>query len=394
LTNPFNKQVKFGWAAVVVVVVGLCAFWTGQLFPNQVWNPLQKSVNQFDVSSLNLIYAQLQRSYDGPIDPTKLLDGAKTGMVAALGDPYTEYLTPAAAKALNDDLNGQVSGIGAEVGMKNNQITVISPVAGSPAAAAGLQAGDVISEINGKSTSSLTLDDAVNEIRGTAGTKVALQVTRGTQAPFNLTITRANLTVPSVTWKMEAGNVGYIDITTFGSDTSTLIGKAATQLKAQGAQKIILDLRDNGGGYLDAGVAVASQFLPQGKEIVSERVGAKTVQTYTSPGGGQLIGLPTVVLVNGGSASASEIVSGALHDNHAAILIGTQTFGKGSVQQIFNQPGGAELKVTVAHWYTPDGVNINKSGLKPDQVVALTTSDVNAGQDPQLQAALSYLQKQ
>ena len=281
-------------------------------------------------------------------------------------------------------------------GIKNGQLTVIAPIDGTPAAKAGIKAGDVITLINGQDTTNMNVDTAVSKIRGQAGTKVTLRIERsGEQEPINLTITRANITVPSVKWSMKNGDIGYINITQFGPDTADLTTKAAGELKAQGATKIILDLRNDPGGYLDAAVSVASQFLPAGKTVVSERKGpgGKTVvDTLDSKDGGQLIGLPTVVLINSGSASASEIVSAALHDNNAAKLVGETSFGKGSVQEIENLAGGAELKVTVAHWYTPGGININKAGIKPDVAVGLSTDDFNAGRDPQLDKAISLLQ--
>jgi carboxyl-terminal processing protease len=191
---------------------------------------------------------------------------------------------------------------------------------------------------------------------------------------------------------MKGTDVGYINISQFTPDTASLMSQAATKLKSQGATKIVLDLRNNPGGYLDAGVSVASQFLNAGTTIVSERTGGKTISTLTAASGGQLIGMPTVVLINDGSASASEIVSAALHDNHVAKLVGEQSFGKGSVQEIKSLAGGAELKVTIAHWYTPAGININHNGIAPDVVVPLTTAQFNDGQDPQLDEALSLLQ--
>lgn len=378
--------------AAVVVIVGVGSFWAGDIWHDRLPNPFQKSVSQLNFSSLNDLYALLQRNYDGKIDPGKVLDGAREGLVASTGDPYTVYLTAAEAKALNDDLNGKLSGIGAEIGIKNNVLTVIAPVAGTPAAQAGLQPGDVIAQINGQDTAGMDVDTAVSKIRGQAGTKVTLKLVRAKGQPFDATITRANLTIPSVTWSMKGNGIGYIDISTFGSDTSSLIDKAAADLVGQGAKKIILDLRNNGGGYLNAAQAVSSEFLPAGQLIVSEKTGGKTVDQLASTGGGRLVGLPTVVLVNGGSASASEITAGALHDDRVAKLIGEQTFGKGSVQEIKDLPGGAELKVTVAHWFTPAGINIDKKGIAPDQVVKLTADDYNAGRDPQLDAALAALQ--
>jgi carboxyl-terminal processing protease len=372
----------------------LLSFWAGDLNHGYVWNPFTAYNKRLDLASVNDIYNLMQTKFDGSLSSQAALDGAKAGLVAAAGDPYTVYLTKTQAQALNDDLSGQLSGIGVEVGSKNNAVTVIAPVAGTPAATAGLRPGDVIAEVNGQDISSLSLDAVVALIRGKAGTQVKLTVVRpGTSTPINLTITRANLTIPSVTWSMKGSDIGYIDITTFGTDTSSLIAQAATSLKSQGATKIILDLRNNGGGYLSAGVDVASEFLPQGKLIVEQRRGDVSIDKEYSNGSAVLAGMPTIVLINGGSASASEIVSGALHDNGAAKLLGEQSFGKGSVQEIESLPGGAELKVTVAHWFTPDGVNINKTGLTPDIKVALTTADYNASQDPQLAAAIAQLNK-
>jgi carboxyl-terminal processing protease len=378
---------------VAVLLVAAGAFYAGNTLYGSVPNPFLKPPANLDWSSLGPIYSMLQRNFDGNVTDQKALDGAKAGLVQSAGDPYTVYLTAKEAKDLNNDLTGQLSGIGAEIGMKNNLITVIAPIDGAPAVKAGLRAGDIIAQINGEDTTNMTVDQAVSKIRGQAGTNVTLKLVRqGAPNPITLTITRADITVPSVTWSMKNGHVAYIKVSRFGPDTAGLVQKAAADLKGQGATKVILDLRDDPGGYLDAGVDVASQFLSEGKVVVSERTGGKTTDTLKAKSGGQLIGLPTIVLVNGGSASASEIVAGALHDNGAAKLEGEKTFGKGSVQEIKNLPGGAELKVTVAHWYTPGGVNINKEGIKPDTEVKLTADDYNASHDPQLDKALQILQ--
>jgi carboxyl-terminal processing protease len=379
-------------SAPVLIVLLVLTFWAGDYFHGYVWNPLTAYNQRLNLSSVNDIYALMQQKFDGTLTPQQALDGAKAGLVAAAGDPYTLYLTKSQADALNDELSGKLSGIGAQVGSKNNAITVIAPVAGTPAAKAGLQPGDVITAIDGQDTIGMTVDTAVAKIRGKAGTQVKLTIARsGSTTPIQLTITRADLVIPSVTWSMKTPTIGYIDITEFGTDTSTLISQAATSLKSQGATKIILDLRNNGGGYLDAGVNVASEFLPQGKLVVEQRKGSTVTDKEYATGNDTLVGMPTIVLINGGSASASEIVSGALHDNGVAKLLGEQSFGKGSVQEIEKLPGGAELKVTIAHWFTPNGVNINKTGLTPDIKVALTTANYNASQDPQLDAAIAQL---
>jgi carboxyl-terminal processing protease len=375
-------------AAVLVLMAG--TFFAGDALHGYVPNPFVPS-SHINFNELNDLYTMMKTNFDGKLTPAAALDGAKKGLVAAGGDPYTVYMDAKQAKVLSDDLNGQFSGIGAEIGLKNGIVTVISPIAGTPAAKAGLRAGDLIAKINGEDTTDMSVDIAVSKIRGAKGTKVTLRIVRSSEDPQNITITRDNISVPSVKWELKNGNVGYINITRFGPDTADLVNQAAGELKAKGATKVILDLRNDGGGYLDAGVSVASQFLPAGQLVVEERTNGKSVNKLNSTDGGLLVGLPTIVLINEGSASASEIVAGALHDNAAAQLVGVTSFGKGSVQEIKTLPGGAELKVTVAHWYTPKGVNINKEGIKPDVEVKLTTADYNAGLDPQLDKALELL---
>lgn len=374
------------------LALALVSFAAGDYYHGYVRIPFLPQPTKLDFSSLNDVYGLLQRNFDGHLDDTKALDGAKAGLVASGGDPYTTYLTESEAKELQNDLTGKLSGIGAEIGMKNNVLTIIAPIDGTPAAKAGLKAGDLIAKINDEDTSGMSVDTAVSKIRGPKDTKVTLKLVRsGTPDPFDVTITRDEITVPSVKWSLKNGNVAYIDVSRFGPDTDDLVDQAARELKAKGATRVILDLRNDPGGYLDAGVAVASQFLDPGQLVVEERTDGKSIAKLTAKAGGLLRGLPTVVLINGGSASASEIVAGALHDHNTAKLIGEKSFGKGSVQEIKNLPGGAQLKVTIAHWYTPGGVNINKEGIKPDTEVKLTTDDYNASHDPQLDKALELL---
>jgi carboxyl-terminal processing protease len=290
-------------------------------------------------------------------------------------------------------LNNSFSGIGAELGADSSgDVEVIAPIDGSPAAKAGLKPKDIIASINGKSTSGMSADTAVNEIRGAAGTKVTLGIIRGGSQQLTFTITRQNITVPTVESKILNGNIGYMQISTFGDDTSSLATQAADKFAGEHVKGVILDLRDNPGGLVTDAVNVSSLWLPDGEMIMQEKDGNTVVQTYTSTGIDPLRGIPTVVLVNGGSASASEITTGALHDNNAAWVIGTQTYGKGVVQAVLNLAGGAELKVTIASWYRPDGKNINHIGITPDQIVQLTDSEAQAGNDTQLTAALNYLE--
>ncbi|HUC20308.1 MAG TPA: S41 family peptidase, partial [Candidatus Polarisedimenticolaceae bacterium] len=250
-----------------------------------------------------------------------------------------------------------------------------------------------IAGIDKKDSSVYALDEAVAKIRGKAGTKVTLTVIRGSSQPIEIVVTRAVINVPSVVWSMKEGNIGYIKISTFGDDTSQKIEKAAGELKAQGAKSVVLDVRNDPGGYLAAAVDVVSQFVPEGKVVVDERHEGRSQHKLMSSGGGQLEGLPVVVLINGGSASASEIAAGALRDNIKAKLIGEKSFGKGSVQEITRLDGGAEIKITVAHWFTPGGQGIDKVGIKPDIEVKQTPDDYSAGRDPQLDRALQELKQ-
>lgn len=351
----------------------------------------QKTIStQPDFSGLGDLYATLLDKYDGNIDAAKISEGVKQGLVAAAGDPYTVYLNAKAAKALEDDLNGTLSGIGAEVGIKNNKLIIVAPINDAPAAKAGLKSGDQIIKIDSQDTSGLTLDEAVSKIRGPEGTKVKITFIRGTQPAADITITRASITVPSIKSSMKPGNIGYIQVSAFGTDTADKFSQAAADLVGKGAKSIIIDLRNNPGGYLDAAVRMTSEFTNTGI-IVEERKGTKSIEKLNAKSGGHLIGAKTVVLINGGSASASEIMAGAMQDRHLATIVGEQSFGKGSVQEIQKLDDGAELKVTIAHWYTPNGKNIGKAGITPDTVVKLTQDDYEHNRDPQLDKALEIL---
>lgn len=348
--------------------------------------------SRLNYSSLDKLYELLGRDFDGNLNQSKLLNGAKKGLVEAAGDPYTEYFDPQAAKELNNELAGSFTGIGAELGTNDDgDIVVISPLAGYPAQKAGLKSRDIIAAINNQTTSGMSLGQAVQKIRGPADTKVTLTIIRGTVTPFKLTITRDKITVPSVEHKVE-GNIGYLKVSQFTDDTSELAQKAAAEFKKQGVKGVILDLRGNPGGYVNAAVDVSSLWLKQGDTIVQERRGSTVVTTEYTTGNDPLRGLPTVVLIDGGSASASEITAGALRDNGAATLVGEKSYGKGSVQKIDELSGGGELKVTIARWYTPAGKNIDKQGITPDQTVKYTAADQKAGRDPQKAKAQAILE--
>lgn len=390
--NGISKNTFFLTIALVAIV-GFIAGTRGNELLGAVAPSLGFKVNTstLDLSSVQKTYQQLAANYDGTLDAKKLIDGASRGLTAAVGDQYTVFMDPGEAKQFDDSLSGQIGGgIGAEIGVRNGKPTIIRILPGNPAEKAGLKAGDIITSVNNEAASRWTSEQVVKKIRGEAGTTVKISVLRGTEIK-DFTITRAVVSNPSVRSEVKNG-IGYLTITRFDGETSSLARKAAQNFKDQQVKKVILDLRDNGGGYLTAAQDVAGLWLDN-KTVVSERTGGKQVDELKSGGNPLLMGLPTVVLVNGSSASASEVVAGALQDYKAATLIGEKTFGKGTVQKVIGLSGGAQLKVTVARWYTPNGRNITKEGIMPDQKVGMTTEDVNAGRDPQLAAAESFLNK-
>ena len=347
---------------------------------------IKASADTLDMQLVQRTFQELKANYDGTLDTNKLIDGAARGMVAAAGDRYTVFMDKTEAEDFAKQLSGEVSGIGCEIGVRSNQPTIIRVLTDSPAEQAGVKANDVIVAVNGESVVGADSATVAEKIRGEAGTSVKVKVARGEEAQ-EFTITRAKISDPSVRWSVKDG-VGTMVISRFDQDTGELARKAATEFKSQGVKGVILDLRDDGGGYLDAARDVAGIWLDN-KVVVTEKTDGKVTDTVSSTSSPVLAGVKTIVLVNGGSASASEIVAGALQDYKVATLVGEKTFGKGSVQKLIDLPDGRELKVTIAKWYTPNGKNITKEGITPDQKVQLTSDDMNAGRDPQADAARS-----
>ena len=347
-----------------------------------------------DYSSVEAIYDRLRQNYDGDLDQQAFLDGLKQGLTTATGDPYTEYFNVKDAKAFDEELSGSFTGIGAELGKRQTGgIEVISPIGGFPAEKAGLKAKDLILEINGESGATLTISQAVDKIRGEAGTKVKLKVLRGVDQQLDFEITRAQITVPSVKSEILEGNVGLLTISRFGPDTAQLAREAAASFKKAGVTKVVLDMRSNPGGLLDAAVDVSGLWLDASQVVLQEKRDGKVIKSFYGTTNPVLKDIKTVVLINEGSASASEITAGALKDNKIATLIGTKSYGKGSVQQLQHLPDGSLLKITSAHWFTPSGNGIDKIGIEPDQKVAISDEDIKASKDPQKDAALAFLNK-
>lgn len=384
---------------VVIVLVFAGGIYVGHSEPAFLSNLFApKSVqkqdlpNKLDYSGVEKVYDQLKTSFDGQLDAKKLEDGLRQGLVKAAGDPYTEYLDAQAAKEFDEGLNGSFEGIGAELGKEDNSIVIVSPIAGFPAEKAGLKPKDVIAEINGESAYDLSIAEAVKKIRGPKGTKVKLGIVRDGKS-LDFEITREQITIPSTTSEVVGSNIGVIKISRFGEDTVNLTNKYARELKDKNVKAVILDLRGNPGGLLDSAVGVASVWLKKGDMVLQEKRDGKVIKTYFAEGKPVLNGVPTVVLIDDGSASASEIVAGALKDNNAANLIGVKSYGKGSVQEVHKFDFGGALKVTIARWFTPNGRNIDKEGIEPDQKVELTDEDATAKRDPQKDAAIQYLSR-
>lgn len=345
-------------------------------------------------SEVEELYDRLRQSFDGELSEQDLLNGLKEGLVSATGDQYTEYLNPEEAKDFSADLNGTFSGIGARLMLNENDLVMIeTPLAGYPAEKAGLRARDVIIEVDGESAFDMSVNDAVEVIRGDAGSKVKLKVARDGKEQLDFEITRATITIPSVESEILEGNVGYIQVARFDETTGKLARDAAQDFKSKGVTSVILDLRNNPGGVLDAAVDLSGIWLPKGKTILEEKRDGVTIKTFSSNGPATLAGIPTVVLINEGSASASEITAGALRDNDVATLLGQKSFGKGSVQTLQELPNGGILKVTIARWFTPNGKNIDKEGIEPDQKVERADDEIQKGKDSQRDAAINLLRK-
>jgi len=390
--RPISTGVK-----VIVIIAVLGLGYVAGTFNSQivaVVAPLfgiKSYAGTLDLSSVQKTYQELKANYDGDVDDQSLIEGANKGLVSALGDDYTVYMNKAETEEFNNELSGTIGGgIGVELGLRNGVITALRILKDNPAEKAGLMAGDIIVKVNDQEvTEDQTVSDTAKKVRGDVGTTVKLTVLRGAELK-EFTITRAEVTNPSVYSSVTDG-VGTMTITRFDEQTGALARQAAQSFKSQGVKSVILDLRGNGGGYVTAAQEVLGLWLND-KVVVTEKTNGKVVDELKSGTNPILEGVPTVVLVNGSSASASEITAGALQDYGAAKLVGEKTFGKGSVQKLLTLPEGGQLKVTIARWFTPKGNNISKQGIAVDKEAALTADDINAGRDPQLDAAKALLQ--
>jgi carboxyl-terminal processing protease len=332
--------------------------------------------------------------YKQPLDEQKLLYGAMQGLAAATEDPYTVFFEPKMAEEFSQSLEGKFEGIGAEIGMKDQQLQIIAPLPDTPAAKAGLLPGDAILAIDATTTEAMTVEEAVSLIRGKKGTTVTLTIGRVNEKKearqLEISIVRDTIIVKSVRVSYPENGIALIELTNFNMDTTEEFSRAADEILSKNVKGLILDLRNDPGGFLDRATAVAGEWVGD-QVVVSERRQGITVDEFRGTGKGRLKNVPTVVLVNEGSASAAEIVAGALQDYGLAKLVGKKTFGKGSVQDYTELKSGAAIKVTVAEWLTPKGRFINEVGIDPDVEVDRTEEDYHADRDPQLKKAIELL---
>jgi len=397
---------KFGSiAATLVAILLIAASFGGGIYVGYERRPAIEKVKsvigkeppsprEVDFSQFWDVWSRLEDEYVDreSINREKLVEGAIAGMVHALGDPYTVYLPPVQAKQFLEDVRGNFGGIGAEIGIRKDILTIIAPLKGSPAERAGLRSGDKIFKINATSTDGLSLEEAVSYIRGEIDTSVTLTIARDTDVK-EVKVTRDNIVIPILTTERKGSGIFLIHLLNFSEKSPQEFRGAVQDFLSSGDDRLILDLRGNPGGYLDAAVDIASWFIPGEKIVARERFADGSETLYKSSGHRLLENTTMVVLIDQGSASAAEILAGALRDNLTIRLIGQKSFGKGSVQTVDSLSGGASLKVTIAKWLTPSGYSINEKGLDPDIAIEVTKNDIENGKDPQLEKAIEILEK-
>lgn len=386
-----EKRQQLSWF-LTLVIVAIVSFVAGArsdaLFANvaSVFG-VRTSNKTIDLSSVQKTYQELVANYDGKLDTQKLIYGANRGLVEATGDPHTAYMDPDETKEFDKSLSGQIGGgIGAEIGLRNNKPTIIKPLENSPAQKAGIKAGEAIVKVNDEASSDWSVEKVVSKIRGEVGTSVKLTLLSDGQTR-EVSVVRQNIVSPAVESEID-GEIGILKVNRFGDDTVSLARKYASEFVEKGVKKVILDLRNNPGGTVGAAQGLLGIWLDN-QIAMTERRGSEIVKTLRTTGTPILGNMKTVVLINGSSASASEITAGALREYRKATLVGQKSYGKGSVQIVLGLPGGSQMKVTEARWYTPKGKNIDKTGIEPDVKVDLSSDDVNNNVDPQMDKAKS-----
>jgi len=401
-----KEPLKYLALAVVIIVATGGAYYLGfERGLDETKNIVIENVSNADVPegesiSFSLFWeawSKLKEEHinSADVNDQDLLYGAIRGLTEAFGDPNTVFFAPDDSKKFNEDVRGNFSGIGAEIGIRDGKLIVIAPLKNTPAETAGLLPGDNILQIDGKPTDDLTIDEAVKLIRGELGTTVTLTVMReGWSGSQNFEITRANIQVPTIEWKLVEGNIVHLKLFSFGRSAPLDFQKSMVAALVDGGDGLILDLRGNPGGLLDVAVSIAGFFMERGEVVVTEKFTSGDNTVLRSTGNGALKDFPVVVLVNEGSASASEILAGAMRVNNGTKIIGMKSFGKGTVQQLETLSNDSTLKITIANWLLPDGTLIEGNGLEPDFIVEITEEDIAAGRDPQLERAIQVLKEE
>ncbi len=397
---PRYRQILLAVIVVVLIVwAGFLGYYLGIKNPDII---IVKGIDNLDggvVINANMgVFWQTWRVIkDNYLKATEVKDqdliyGGAAGLVNALKDPHSSFFNPPDSKKLAEDLGGSFGGIGAEIGIKNEQLIIVAPLKDTPAEKAGLIAGDRILEINASSTIGISVMDAVKMIRGPEGTDVNLSIGRKEEdKPRKMSITRAVINIPVIEWKMKDNNLAHLQLFTFTENSSQLVQKALSEIKEAGAQGIVLDLRNNPGGFLDSAIEIAGLFIERGQEVVSEEFRSGKKNVFLSENNPIAKDIPLVIIINSGSASASEILAGAIRDHRGIKMVGEKSFGKGTVQELIELSDGSTVKITIAHWILPKGQQIDKNGIEPDFKVEISDKEREEKKDPQLDKALEIL---
>ncbi len=391
-------------AAVIFLVLasGVNGYYLGTQHPKTI---IVKGVDNIENGAINNndfgIFWQtwdiIKKNYlrTDQIKNQDLVYGSAAGLVAALNDPYSIFLPPSDSKKFADDIRGAFGGIGAEIGTKGDFVVIIAPLKDSPAEKSGLKAGDKILEVNASSTINMGIEDVIKKIRGPRGTKVILTIlSNGSDKPKKVEVVRDTIKVPTIKWEMKDDKIAHLQLFSFNEAAPQLFVNALNEILAADARGLVFDLRNNPGGFLEVAVSMAGVFIENGKEVVAEEFASGKRNPFFSKGSAVLKDFPMIILINKGSASASEILAGAIRDHNGIKLLGEKSFGKGTVQELKELPDGSSVKITVAHWVLPKGGVIESNGLEPEVEIKITDEDIEAKRDPQLEKAIEILKSQ
>ncbi|MBU1132461.1 S41 family peptidase [Patescibacteria group bacterium] len=400
-----KKNLRFGLAIigiiVLIIISSVGGFVIGKITSGKINLKLNPDIYKetelpkvFQNSLVEQVWTLINSDFvdKEKIDEQKIFYSALEGLVAGLDDPYTVFFDPKTNEEFELQISGEFEGIGAQLGLKDGIATVIAPLPDTPASRAGLKSGDKILAVDGKEVVGEPLDKVVHLIRGSKGTEVTLLIVSGEEEARDVKILRDTIKMKSVKWKFLENNIAYVEMSGFNGDTDDLFSQFVREAKSKNVQGIILDLRNNPGGFLDTALNISSAWI-QDDLLLIEKMGDGNEIKYNAENNSPLKGIKTVVLINEGSASASEIVAGAFQDYKIADIVGKKSFGKGSVQALKKLPDGSALKITIAKWLTPNGRSINEEGIAPDIEVDLTKEDYENKKDPQLDKALELLKK-